>query len=168
MRAVGEEDVARALAVQLDLPYLARIFAEDVDVELLKKIPINFAKQTRMLPLAEEPDGIAVAVADPLDTPALDHARLLLGRAVSPRVALGTTIVDAINTVYDRAVNEAEQLVGEMEADLDEVARELEEPQDLLDTDDEAPIIRLGQQPPLPRGEGARRATSTSSPWTAS
>ncbi|MGZ6162699.1 MAG: type II secretion system ATPase GspE, partial [Myxococcaceae bacterium] len=41
-------------------------------------------------------------------------------------------------------VNEAEQLVGEMEAqDLQSLAHELEEPQDLLDTDDEAPIIRL-------------------------
>jgi len=144
IKAVGEEDVARALAVQLDLPYLARIFPEDVEVELLRRIPINFAKQTRMIPLAAEPDGIAVAVADPLDTGAMDHARLLLGGAVSPRVALGSTIVDAINTVYDRSVNEAEQLVGEMEsADLDELAQELEEPQDLLDTDDEAPIIRL-------------------------
>src|SRR5262249_46288605 len=39
---------------------------------------------------------------------------------------------------------EAEQLVGEMEAqDLTELAHELEEPKDLLDTDDEAPIIRL-------------------------
>ncbi|HVE85915.1 MAG TPA: type II secretion system ATPase GspE, partial [Myxococcales bacterium] len=47
-------------------------------------------------------------------------------------------------SVYDRSVNEAEQLVGEMEAaDLDTVAHQLEEPQDLLDTDDEAPIIRL-------------------------
>ena len=53
--------------------------------------------------------------------------------------------MDAINSVYDRAVNEAEQLVGEMEEaqDLDSLAHELEEPQDLLDTDDEAPIIRL-------------------------
>jgi general secretion pathway protein E len=53
-------------------------------------------------------------------------------------------IVDAINGIYDRAVNEAEQLVGEMEAqDLQSLAHELEEPQDLLDVDDEAPIIRL-------------------------
>ena len=54
-------------------------------------------------------------------------------------------IVDAINGIYDRALNEAEQLVGEMEAagPRSSLAHELEEPQDLLDTDDEAPIIRL-------------------------
>ena len=87
---------------------------------------------------------MALLVADPLDTTVLDHARMLLQRNVSPHVALGAIIVDAINGVYDRAVNEAEQLVGEMEAqDLESLAHELEEPQDLLDTDDEAPIIRL-------------------------
>src|SRR4051812_26582675 len=33
LKAVGEEDVAKALGLQLDLPYLARIFAEEVDPE---------------------------------------------------------------------------------------------------------------------------------------
>ncbi|HET9451037.1 MAG TPA: ATPase, T2SS/T4P/T4SS family, partial [Aggregicoccus sp.] len=144
LKFVGEEDVAKALGLQLDLPYLARIFAEEVDPELVKRVPINFAKQSRILPLSVEDGVVTLAVADPLDTPVLDHARSLLGQSISPRIALGSTIVDAINSVYDRAINEAEQLVGEMEsADLDTLAHELEEPQDLLDTDDEAPIIRL-------------------------
>jgi general secretion pathway protein E len=144
LKAVGEEDVAKALALQLDLPYLTRIFPDEVDAELVKRVPINFAKQARILPLGTEEGGIALAVADPLDTTVLDHARMLLGTDLSPKVALGATIIDAINAVYDRSVNEAEQLVGEMEAqDLDSLAHELEEPQDLLDADDEAPIIRL-------------------------
>ncbi len=144
IKAVSEEDVARALCAQLDLPYLARIFPDEVDAELVKKVPINFAKQARILPLFVENDTVALAVADPLDTAVLDHARMLMGQDVSPRLALSSTIIDAINSVYDRSVNEAEQLVGEMEAqDLDSLAHELEEPQDLLDADDEAPIIRL-------------------------
>ncbi|HYX92942.1 MAG TPA: type II secretion system ATPase GspE [Myxococcaceae bacterium] len=144
LKAVTEEDVARALCAQLDLPYLARIFPDEVDAELVKQVPINFAKQSRILPLARQDGVIALAVSDPLDTTTLDHARILLGADVSPRLALGSTIIDAINAVYDRSVNEAEQLVGEMEAqDLDTLAHELEEPQDLLDADDEAPIIRL-------------------------
>ncbi len=144
LKAVSEEDVAQALATQLDLPYLAKISADAVQPELVKLVPINFAKQARILPLALEGEAVAVAVADPLDTAVLDHARLLLQRNVAPQIALGSTIVDAINSVYDRAINEAEQLVGEMEAqDLDTLAHELEEPTDLLEADDEAPIIRL-------------------------
>ncbi|MBN9683827.1 MULTISPECIES: type II secretion system ATPase GspE [unclassified Corallococcus] len=145
MKAVSEEDVARALGHQLDLPYLQRIFVEEVDAELVKRIPINFARQTQLLPISQEGDEVVLAVADPLDTTALDHARLLLGQGIQPRIALASTIVDAINSVYDRSVNEAEALVDEMETteDLDSLAHELEEPKDLLDADDEAPVIRL-------------------------
>src|SRR5215468_4499048 len=143
-KAVSADDVAKALALQLDLPYHAQVALDSVDVELVRQVPINFAKQALILPLRLEGESVALLVADPLDTTVLDHARMLLQRNVSPHVATGAVIVDAINGVYDRAVNEAEQLVGEMEAqDLQSLAHELEEPQDLLDTDDEAPIIRL-------------------------
>jgi general secretion pathway protein E len=108
-------------------------------------VPINFAKQARILPLAVEGDTVALAVADPLDTTVLDHARMLLGMNVSPRIALGSTITDAINSVYDRASNEAEQLVDELEStNLDSITHELDEVKDLIDdAGDEAPIIRL-------------------------
>jgi general secretion pathway protein E len=144
-KVITEEDVARALAAQLDLPFASRISVEHVDAELAREVPINFAKQSRLLPLRRENGAVVVAVADPLDTTALDHARMLVGTSLVPVVASAGAIVDAINAVYDRALNEAEQLVGEMEAqdDLDSVAHELEEPQDLLEADDEAPIIRL-------------------------
>ncbi|WP_239013953.1 type II secretion system ATPase GspE [Archangium violaceum] len=145
LKVIGEEDVAKALGLQLDLPYLARIFLEEIDAELIKRVPINFAKQARILPLSVEGDAVALAVADPLDTTVMDHARMLLGRDVNPRIALASTIVDAINSVYDRATNEAEQLVDELEAqDLDSIAQEIDEVKDLIDAEgDEAPIIRL-------------------------
>lgn len=145
MKAVTEEQVARALAAQLDLVFIDRILPDEVNPEWVKQIPINFAKQARVLPLQLEGESVVLVVGDPLDTAALDHARMLLRRNVSIRLAVGSTIVDAINSVYDRAINEAEQLVDEMEAqDLDSVAQDLEEPQDLLEgTDDEAPVIRL-------------------------
>src|SRR5215470_13580664 len=143
-KAVSADDVAKALALQLDLPYHAQVALDSVDVELVRQVPINFAKQALILPLRLEGESVALLVADPLDTTVLDHARMLLQRNVSPHVATGAVIIDAINGLYDRAVNEAEQLVGEMEAqDLQSLAHELEEPQDLLDVDDEAPIIRL-------------------------
>jgi general secretion pathway protein E len=144
LKACSEEQVLTALAAQLELPYQLRLGAEEISQELIGKVPINFAKQTRLMPLRMENGGVVVAMADPLDTGAVDSLRLLLGAAVSPLLVPTQSILDCINSVYDRAANEAEQLVGDLEAgDLDTVAHELEEPQDLLDSSDEAPIIRL-------------------------
>jgi general secretion pathway protein E len=144
LKGCSEDDVARALGLQLDIAYRATINTEDVDPELVRKIPINFAKVTRLIPLKLEGETVQVAVADPLDTSVLDHARMLLGHEVEPQIASSAAIIDAINAIYDRALNEAEQVVDEMEAqDLDQAETSLEEAQDLLDTGDEAPIIRL-------------------------
>jgi len=144
MRAVGEEDVLRALAIQLDLPFLARIDPESVPAEFAAKVPIHFAKQSGVLPLGRAGDAIRVAVADPLDTAAQDSVAMLLGAPVAPEVTPAAVVLDAINAVYDRAADEHDKLMEDLEdEDLESVAHELEEPTDLLDADDEAPIIRL-------------------------
>ena len=144
LKACSEEQVLKALAAQLELPYQMRVATDEVSQELVSKVPINFAKQARLLPLRMDGDHVVAAVADPLDTGAMDSLRLLLCASVAPVLVPTQSILDCINSVYDRAKNEAEQLVGDMEAgDLDTVAHELEEPQDLLDSSDEAPIIRL-------------------------
>jgi general secretion pathway protein E len=144
LKACSEEQVLKGLAAQLELPYQMRIASDEIAQDLVAKVPINFAKQSRILPLRTDTDHVVVAVADPLDTGALDSVRMLLGTPVSPLLVPTQAILDCINSVYDRARNEAEQLVDDLEAgDLDTVAHELEEPQDLLDSSDEAPIIRL-------------------------
>ncbi len=144
MKVVSEDDVLRALAIQLDLPFLGRIDPESVPADLAAKVPIHFAKQARVLPLGTAGDAVRVAVADPLDTAAQDSVAMLLGAHVAPEVAAPSVVLDAINAVYDRAADEHEKLMEDLEeGDLESVAHELEEPTDLLDADDEAPIIRL-------------------------
>src|SRR5262245_15445175 len=141
IKACSEEQVLKALAAQLELPYQMRLGTDEVSQDLINKVPINFAKQARLLPMRMDDDHVVVAVADPLDTGAMDSVRLLLSASVAPVLVPTQSILDCINSVYDRAKNEAEQLVGDLEAgDLDTVAHELEEPQDLLDSNDEAPI----------------------------
>ncbi|GAO02524.1 type II secretion system ATPase GspE [Anaeromyxobacter sp. PSR-1] len=144
LKAVSEEDVLRALAAQLDLPFVERIDPESVPGELAAKVPIHFAKQSKVLPLGTAGDAIRVAVGDPLDTAAQDSVSMLLGAAVAPEVAPPQVVLDAINAVYDRAADEHDKLMEDLETeDLESVAHELQEPTDLLEADDEAPIIRL-------------------------
>lgn len=145
MKAVTEEQVLAALAVQLDLPFLRHIDSDRVPDELIQRVPINFAKNYRIVPLRLEGDAVEVAVADPLDTSALDQVRVLLGAPVNPTVAPPQTIVDTINAVYDRAQS-GSRLMEDLEAaeDLETLTHELDEPdKDIIDAADEAPIIRL-------------------------
>jgi general secretion pathway protein E len=144
MKAVSEEEVLRALALQLDLPYLAHIDPSSVSDEVAARVPIHFAKTARVLPLAWAGEAVRVAVTDPLDTSAQDSVSMLLQAPIAPEVASSQTVLDAINAVYDRAADEHDQLMEDLETeDLESVAHELEEPTDLLDASDEAPIIRL-------------------------
>jgi general secretion pathway protein E len=74
----------------------------------------------------------------------IDDLRALFGRPITPIVVPASAILDGINAAYDSAQGSAEAVMGDIEAtELDAVAHELEEPRDLLDADDEAPIIRL-------------------------
>jgi general secretion pathway protein E len=144
LKAVTEVQVLRAVAAQLDLPFETVLDATRVSPELAKRVPINFAKQARVLALEAEGDAVRVAVADPLDTAALDNLAILLGARLETVVAPPQAVLDAINTVYDRAADEHEKIMEGLETeDLESVAHELEEPTDLLEADDEAPIIRL-------------------------
>ncbi len=144
MKLATESDIIHALSTQLDLPVLDEIDVSEVDTELVKLIPINFAKQQLLLPMRRKDHEVIVAVANPLNTFALDDVRLLLGQPIRPVLAEAQTIRDGINRLYDRAAGEAEALVDDLEeTDLDTLAQELEEPEDLLDASDEAPIIRL-------------------------
>ncbi|RME21869.1 MAG: type II secretion system protein GspE, partial [Deltaproteobacteria bacterium] len=139
-----EKDVVHALSEQLDIPVAEEIDTSDLDTELARRLPINFAKQQLVLPLSDNGEELFVAMADPLNTFVLDDMRALLGKPVRPVLAEPKAILDGINRLYDRAAGETEALVDDLEgADLDSLAHELEEPEDLLDASDEAPIIRL-------------------------
>ncbi len=144
MKLVDPSDVVQALGKQLGLQVIDEIDVSAVDTDLARKIPINFAKQQRVLPLGTNDGEIVVALADPLNTFALDDVRMLLESPIRPVIATAELIIDGINRLYDRSAGEAEALVDDLEeTDLDSLAHELEEPEDLLDSDDEAPIIRL-------------------------
>jgi len=148
MKAITIAQVHEALAVQLDLPFLLEVDAEMVPDELVRAVPIGFAKQNKLLPLGKTDDGVViVACADPLDQAALDDLRALLMAELELAVVAPDVVMTAINAAYDRATQLAESAVAGLE-DGEGTAIDAgidEEIVDLLDVegDDEAPIIRL-------------------------
>ncbi len=147
LRAVRDDEVLQALAHQFELPWLPQLEPNQVDPALLKRVPIGFARRYRVLPLRAEDGVVTVATCDPLETAALDDLRLLLGSLVTPVLTTSVSLLSCLNHVYDQAASPAaaEQVMEDLAAgeNLDRLAQELDEPQDLLDATDEAPIIRL-------------------------
>jgi general secretion pathway protein E len=144
LKLVDEDQLAMALALQSESDYLRDLpRAEDIGVELIEKLPINFARQRLVMPLGRGQSGrVMVAVSDPTAVDVIDAVSVLLGEPVDPVVASATKITDLINKTYTRLRGGAELEEGVKKGD-EEQGEEVqnEELNDLLDANDEAPII---------------------------
>lgn len=128
--------VARAIADEAQLPVVDAIDPEKIPNAIAARTPITFAKSHRVLAWAEDDHNVHVFCADPFETAPLDDLRLLFGKPVECTVAPAEKIVDAINRVFEREAGG-----GELETEAGEVHEE-EAASDILDSDDEAPVIR--------------------------
>jgi len=143
---LNSDEVLEALGHQQGLAVVSQIDPEEVDETLLTTVPITFAKRHRVLPLGWVAEGILrVAVADPLDVAPIDDLHLLFdGAEIELVLARESVILSAINLAYDRGITSTDQLAEEAHDDLDALATQISHgPQDLLDSTDDAPIIRL-------------------------
>ncbi len=136
---VSEVEVLRLLGEQLDLPINVDLKPEDCDAEFAAQIPINFAKQHKLMVVRRANDAALLAVADPLSVHAIDDVEQQIGLPVDLVLVPAPKILEAINKVYARQAGGDELAKGE---DEDEMGGEAEELVDILDLTDEAPIIR--------------------------
>jgi general secretion pathway protein E len=146
MEACSESDVMRAVAEQLDYPFQEKLDAEEVDLELIEKLQLGYARENRVIPYGRKGNLVLVATDNPLNVEALDEIRFMTGAEVLPVIFPGTPLMELINKAFDRKSRQ-------LGAGLDELD-EAESPQaeegsldinDLLDAsdDDEAPVIRF-------------------------
>jgi len=142
MKALSPELLARALAAQQGLDFLETI-PETADGELLALVPIGFAKEYRIFPLAQDGAHLRVAVADPLDGRARNDLAVLSGRRIESAVATPEEILRAINRAFEKRSGEAKEMVEEIGGEAGGALAAGLEPQDLIDVSDEAPIIRF-------------------------
>jgi type IV pilus assembly protein PilB len=98
---VDPEQVARALARQMRLPYLAPpLFAKP---EAVRLVDGALARRLGIVPLDVTERVLRVAIADPLNLPALDDVQFRSGRRVEACVALQSAIEAAQAVAYDAA-----------------------------------------------------------------
>jgi type IV pilus assembly protein PilB len=90
------EDVARALAIQLGLPYAPPPLA--AEREALELVRPDLVRAHALLPLSATPKTLRAAMADPLNLAAVDDVQFQSGRRVEVVVASPDAIADGIET----------------------------------------------------------------------
>jgi len=136
---VPERDVAEALAQTLELPLAGEADYPDLPLHG-ERVSITFLKDARIVPLADTEEGLAVAMADPLDRYTIGAMQLFAGKPVRPWVGVPAEIEAALERAYGRgggALGEIVQAVeqGDLGAE-DDVQR-------LRDLASEAPVVRI-------------------------
>ncbi|MDH5543589.1 MAG: type II secretion system ATPase GspE [Nitrospinota bacterium] len=134
----------KQLSEQLSLVYLDSLPSPDEAGDLVKNLPIGFARQSQMAPVKIEGDRLVVITSNPLDHHAVSDLRRIFKMPVSLRVASPILVTEFINRAYEISSGDSSALLDEVEEPtLESIAQELETSIDLLDTDDEAPIVKL-------------------------
>ncbi len=143
--AISESDLLKALSIQFGFPLLSHLPTGDLDTAFAEKIPIQFLKKYKMVPVVTS-NRAAIAVNDPLEFQPRDDLCLSLGwNEVQTVLAPYSAILLAINFAYDMSQASAESVIQDMheDGDSDLILSEIERTADLLDETSEAPIIRL-------------------------
>jgi type IV pilus assembly protein PilB len=147
MKAVTEEDVARALADRAGFPF-ARLRKGLVDPRVVDRVPREKAELYEVLPLFRIHDRLAVALSDPHRVHVIDTLRKLTGCQILPVVSPAEDIRRMIAESYADKEIAIHDLVpdlesGEIEVISTEIGARFE---DIAEMAGESPIINLVNQ----------------------
>ncbi|MCC6278600.1 MAG: type II secretion system ATPase GspE [Oligoflexia bacterium] len=134
------DDALKQLCGHLKLDFMKEIPFNDIPIDLVRDLPINYAKQYGCLPFKMEQETLKVLISNPASAKTLDDLRALFNKRIIPIVSSATKIQDAINKVYEKSTAAFQGLEGLK----DDEAYDFDEPIDLLEAgDDDAPVIKL-------------------------
>ncbi|MFH0762592.1 MAG: type II secretion system ATPase GspE [Candidatus Omnitrophota bacterium] len=107
---INEEDIARARADEMDVPYMD-LNDYIIDASLVELIPEKLAKKYRAVPLFKIAGTLTVAMVDPGNIEALDQIRKISkAAAIEPVLASEKGVQKIINSYYE-AAGSAEDII---------------------------------------------------------
>ncbi len=137
---VSERDLAEALAARLNLPLVRPADYPDAPATNGALSP-RFLKESRVVPLFDDEQGLTVAMANPTDDYVLSALRLATGKPILPRVGIPTELETAFERLYGKGRSAMGQIVESIGL-ADDLTDE-EQIQHLKELASEAPVIRL-------------------------
>jgi len=139
LELVASEDVAEALADIHGLPLAAPSDYPDGPL-LADLLPRRFLREHLVVPIAETPEQVVLAMVDPHDRYAADAAALALTRTIVPWVGARTDIERLLDSADEGEAGNSGAETDEAERDED---ASVEDVAHLRDLASEAPVIRL-------------------------
>jgi GSPII_E N-terminal domain./Type II/IV secretion system protein. len=136
LKYVTPEQIIEVLEFQLGIPHveLSRFY---IDPDIPRLISENLARRHKLIPIRRDPDGLCVAMADPLDIFAIDDVSIATGMNVKPYIATENDIEKAINRYYGR--QEAERTAQDFRKEYGSNHEAVEVSEDVVN----APAVRL-------------------------
>lgn len=134
------EDVAKALSVQLGIPFVDDLKPNDIDPKVVEGLSIQYCRENKVLPILKTDTALRVAVTDPFLYEPIDALRLAHKRDIELVLSTPAKLEEATNRVFERSEN----LIQGLEEEAETYDVDLAETVDLLESgDDEAPVIRF-------------------------
>lgn len=99
---ITEQQLIEVLEFQLGIPHVS-LFRYPFQFDLVKLVPIQFARKHVVIPLSRENNVLTVAMADPMDYYSIDDMEMYTGFSIKPVIAAKADILEAITAVYKEA-----------------------------------------------------------------
>ncbi len=133
---------------QLKCEYKEKISPEQLNSELVRKLPLEFLKKQCAVPLLLENGQVAIALADPLNIEAYDAISTVLGQPCSRITCPASEIEQAISRCYYQSTgissdDENTNAQDSQDNDDAEIAGGNMGAEDLLNIVSKAPVIKL-------------------------
>ncbi|MDP2689248.1 MAG: GspE/PulE family protein, partial [Deltaproteobacteria bacterium] len=124
--------------------HMKEIKDEYIDTALLERVSLTYVKKNLILPLRQSGGHLLVAMADHRGIFTLSEMERLTGLPARPVFVDAKEILNAINRFFDRLSGSAEDVIAGLDGEsLESIATVWEQPKDLIDLSDEAPVIKL-------------------------
>ncbi|HET7547450.1 MAG TPA: type II secretion system ATPase GspE [Usitatibacter sp.] len=137
---VSGRDLADALADQLDVPIASATDFPELPL-LEERLSAKFLRDAQAVPLREDDEEVALAVADPTDSFVLSAVQMAAGKRVRPYIAAPNEIDAALERLYGGGRSSMGAIVDNIETRVEE--DDFGDVAHLKDLASEAPVIRL-------------------------
>ena len=137
------DDETRAFANLLGVPFHESLAEQQPSAEFVDRVPIGFAREHLVVGMASRGLLLSVVLGSVESWSQLDVLARHLRRRIEPSFAPREQVKVAINAAYTQQSGQTERVLASFEGNVFEELAQLDAREDLLDTSDRAPVIKL-------------------------